>query len=48
VVSQAQAHILRAENDAILVGIGTAVTDDPMLDCMLNECCFMTGPSQFS
>jgi len=34
-VSWAQTHILRVENDAILIGIGTAVADDPMLDCRL-------------
>lgn len=34
-VSRAQAHLLRAEHDAILVGIETAAADDPMLDCRL-------------
>ncbi|RCL02075.1 MAG: diaminohydroxyphosphoribosylaminopyrimidine deaminase [Candidatus Tokpelaia sp. JSC189] len=36
VISRAQVHILRAENDAILVGIDTVVMDDPMLDCRLS------------
>jgi diaminohydroxyphosphoribosylaminopyrimidine deaminase/5-amino-6-(5-phosphoribosylamino)uracil reductase len=28
-------HLMRAQNDAILIGIGTALADDPMLDCRL-------------
>ncbi len=28
-------HLLRAQNDAILVGIETALADDPMLDCRI-------------
>ncbi len=34
-ISRAQSHILRAESDVILVGAGTALADDPMLDCRL-------------
>jgi diaminohydroxyphosphoribosylaminopyrimidine deaminase / 5-amino-6-(5-phosphoribosylamino)uracil reductase len=33
--SRAQVHIMRAENDAILVGIGTALCDDPELTVRL-------------
>jgi len=28
-------HLMRAQSDAILIGIGTAVADDPMLTCRL-------------
>ncbi len=32
-ISRAQVHLMRAESDAILVGIGTALADDPLLTC---------------
>jgi diaminohydroxyphosphoribosylaminopyrimidine deaminase/5-amino-6-(5-phosphoribosylamino)uracil reductase len=33
--ARAQSHVLRAESDAILVGIATALIDDPELTCRL-------------
>lgn len=35
-LSRAQVHLMRAEADAILIGIGTALADDPELTCRLD------------
>jgi diaminohydroxyphosphoribosylaminopyrimidine deaminase/5-amino-6-(5-phosphoribosylamino)uracil reductase len=34
-ISRRQVHAMRAETDAILIGIGTALADDPELTCRL-------------
>lgn len=34
-VARAQVHLMRAEADAILIGVGTALADDPELTCRL-------------
>jgi len=35
-VARAQAHMMRARHDAIMVGIGTALADNPSLTCRLS------------
>jgi diaminohydroxyphosphoribosylaminopyrimidine deaminase/5-amino-6-(5-phosphoribosylamino)uracil reductase len=35
-ISRSYVHILRANHDAIITGIGTVLADNPMLDCRLN------------
>jgi diaminohydroxyphosphoribosylaminopyrimidine deaminase/5-amino-6-(5-phosphoribosylamino)uracil reductase len=34
-MSRERVHLMRAMNDAIMVGIGTAIADDPLLTCRL-------------
>lgn len=34
-MARERVHLMRAINDAIMVGIGTAIADDPMLNCRL-------------
>src|SRR4051812_7789929 len=34
--SKAMTHYLRSKHDAILVGVGTAIADDPGLNCRLH------------
>jgi diaminohydroxyphosphoribosylaminopyrimidine deaminase/5-amino-6-(5-phosphoribosylamino)uracil reductase len=34
-VAQARVHLMRAQSDAIMIGIGTALADDPSLTCRL-------------
>jgi diaminohydroxyphosphoribosylaminopyrimidine deaminase/5-amino-6-(5-phosphoribosylamino)uracil reductase len=33
--ARARVHLLRGQSDAIMIGIGTALADDPMLSCRL-------------
>lgn len=41
-LARQRGHLMRAEHDAVMIGIGTAIADDPKLTCRL------TGMKQFS
>jgi len=34
-IARRHGHLLRATHDAILIGVGTVIADDPMLDCRI-------------
>jgi diaminohydroxyphosphoribosylaminopyrimidine deaminase / 5-amino-6-(5-phosphoribosylamino)uracil reductase len=34
-IARGQVHLMRAEADAIMIGVGTAIVDDPLLTCRL-------------
>ncbi len=34
-IARARAHLMRAANDAVMIGVGTAVADNPQLTCRL-------------
>lgn len=35
--TKAMTHFLRSQHDAILIGVGTAITDDPALNCRIGD-----------
>ena len=46
--TKAMTHYLRSRHDAILVGVRTAIADDPTLNCRLHRPMFRPNPSKAS